>query len=86
MVTPGRYEHPVIPTNADRCRALSFHVFGAAVLLLSEWSTFPVDTYEARREELRMALHVLDGVGTRNIIASRAASIVRTRLERRRDL
>lgn len=62
-------------------RALSFHVFGAACLLLNEQSEASNDTGDdAWKTEIQMALHVLDGVASRNMVASQAAAVIRKKL------
>jgi hypothetical protein len=63
-------------------RALSFHVFGAACVLLNEQPEDSEGTSDdAWKTEIQMALHVLDGVASRNMVASQAAIAIRTKLE-----
>jgi hypothetical protein len=86
MVIVNPLDVSLRPSTLIKCRALSFHLFGAATLLISEWSSFPIEALDSRREELRMAIKVLDSVGNRNAIASRASSIVQARYQRLRNL
>ena len=67
--------------SAYKPRALSFHIFGAACLLLNEPPNASDDVEcDSWKDEMEMALHVLDGVADRNLVASRAATTLREKL------
>lgn len=73
--------HPLSLHPLTKSRALSFHVFGAACLLLNEPPKASDESkQDSWKSELEMALHVLDGVADRNVVASRAAITIREKL------
>lgn len=63
--------------DTKRFRALSFHIFASAILLLREWQ---VSHDMNQREALDAALELLDRVKSRNALARHASLILRERM------
>jgi hypothetical protein len=62
-------------------RALSLHVFVAAVFLLRETKVACIPDKGDFDEEIGMAISYLDEVKSRNVVADRAARILRRALD-----
>jgi hypothetical protein len=66
--------------STHECRALSYHIFVSAILLLSECQTDGVTDAEEYYEAVRSALCLLEEVQQWNAVANYAATILRDRL------
>ncbi|KAH6889333.1 hypothetical protein B0T10DRAFT_487782 [Thelonectria olida] len=69
------------PAAMRRQWALSLHVFVAAVFLLRETRTAGIPVRDDFEEEIGMAISYLDEVKSRNVVADRAARILRRALD-----
>jgi hypothetical protein len=62
-------------------RALSHHIFTAAILLLHEYQDSGSDHDQGHHEVIQTAIKLLDQVSSRNALAQHASSILRERFD-----
>ncbi|KAH6632909.1 hypothetical protein C7974DRAFT_162124 [Boeremia exigua] len=63
------------------CRALSYHIFTAAIVLLREWQDDDPNFQSEHREGLYAALDLMKQVESRNALARHAFTVLRERMD-----